>query len=103
MAYIQSHSGQSWLLPPGLEDMIPEDHICFLIESLADSLDYSRFDDLYSGGRASCISPEDTGKVADHGGSGPSAIVSATCSECQRECGVYVFGGEVDSRLQDYQ
>ncbi len=49
MAYIQSHGGQSWLLPPSLEDMIPEDHICFLIEGLVDSLDYSRFDGLYSG------------------------------------------------------
>ena len=47
MAYMQSHSGQSWLLPPSLEDMIPGDHICFLIESLVDSLDYSRFDSLY--------------------------------------------------------
>jgi len=39
MAYIQSHGGQSWLLPPSLEDMITEDHICYLIEGLMDSLD----------------------------------------------------------------
>jgi transposase len=49
MAYIQSQSGQSWLLPPSLEDLIPEDHICYLIESLVDSLDYSLFDIRYSG------------------------------------------------------
>ena len=49
MAYIQSHGGQSWLLPPSLEDLIPDDHICFLIEGLIDSLDYSCFDIRYSG------------------------------------------------------
>lgn len=49
MAYIQSHNGQSWLLPPSLEDLIPEDHICYLIEGLVDSLDYSAFDIRYSG------------------------------------------------------
>jgi hypothetical protein len=34
MAYIQSYKGQAWLLPPSIEDMIPEDHICFLKEYL---------------------------------------------------------------------
>lgn len=32
-----------------MEDLIPEDHICYLIESLVDSLDYSVFDIRYSG------------------------------------------------------
>ena len=49
MGYIESHGGQSWLLPPSLEDLIPEDHICFLIEGLIDSLDYGCFDIRYSG------------------------------------------------------
>ena len=49
MAYIQSYKDQSWLLPPSIEDLIPEDHICFLVESLVDSLDYSSFDIRYSG------------------------------------------------------
>ena len=41
MAYIQSYKEQSWLLPPSIEDLIPEDHICFLVEGLIDSLDYT--------------------------------------------------------------
>ena len=49
MAYIQSYKGQSWLLPPSIEDLIPEDHICFLVEGLIDSLDYTVFDIKYSG------------------------------------------------------
>jgi transposase len=49
MAYIQSYKGQSWLLPPSIEDLIPDDHMCFLVEGLVDSLDYSTFDIRYSG------------------------------------------------------
>jgi len=49
MAYIQSYRGQAWLLPPSIEEMIPEDHICFLIESLVESLGYRGFDIKYSG------------------------------------------------------
>lgn len=49
MAYIQSHKGQNWLLPPSIKEMIPKDHICFLVEEFADSLDYSDFDVQYDG------------------------------------------------------
>lgn len=49
MAYIESHKEQAWLLPPSIEDLIPEDHICFLVEILVDNLDYKAFDIKYSG------------------------------------------------------
>jgi len=49
MAYIQSFKEQSWLLPPSIEDLIPEDHVCFLVESLVDNLDYEVFNVQYSG------------------------------------------------------
>ncbi len=49
MVYIQSFKNQSWLLPPAIEDLIPEDHICFLVESLIESLDFSLFDVRYDG------------------------------------------------------
>jgi transposase len=49
MAYIQSNKGQPWLLPPKIEELIPEDHVCYLVESLVDSLDYTTFDIKYSG------------------------------------------------------
>jgi len=49
MAYIKSFKNQSWLLPPSLEDIIPEDHICYLVESLVSLLDFSMFDVRYSG------------------------------------------------------
>jgi len=49
MAYITSNRNQNWLLPPNVKDMIPKDHICFLVEDVVDKLDFSNFDIKYSG------------------------------------------------------
>lgn len=48
MAYIQSYK-EAWLLPPRVEDLIPEDHICFLVESIVESMDFRPFDTKYLG------------------------------------------------------
>ena len=40
MAYIKSFKNQNWLLPPGLCDLIPKDHVCLLIESFIDDQDF---------------------------------------------------------------
>ena len=57
MTYNQSCKEQTWLLPPNIEDLIPEDHVCFLIESLVDALDYGAFDIKYSGAGPSAYHP----------------------------------------------
>ena len=49
MAYIQSNKDQNWLLPLSIKDMIPQDHICFLVQDFAETLDFSRFDMIYDG------------------------------------------------------
>ena len=49
MVYVESYKGQTWLLPPSIEELISEDHICFLVESLIESMDFSLFDEKYSG------------------------------------------------------
>lgn len=49
MAFIKSFKNQSWLLPPNIRDMIPKDHICFLVEEIVDKLDFSSFESKYSG------------------------------------------------------
>lgn len=49
MAYIQSCKNQAWLLPPNIEELIPDDHICFLVDALVDSMDFEAFDLKYSG------------------------------------------------------
>ncbi len=49
MAYITSYKNQNWLIPQSIRDMIPKDHICFLVEEFVESLDFSRFDMIYDG------------------------------------------------------
>ena len=47
MVFIKSFKNQTWLFPPALEDLIPEDHVCFLVENFIDSLDFSGFEEKY--------------------------------------------------------
>ncbi len=49
MAYIKSYKNQNWLLPLSIKDMIPKDHICFLVGEFVESLDFSKFDMIYDG------------------------------------------------------
>lgn len=49
MVYIKSQKDQNWLLPPNIQDLIPEDHICFLIEEFVEGLDFSEFDEKVEG------------------------------------------------------
>lgn len=49
MVYMHSFKNQSWLLPPSVEELIPKDHICFVVEGFAESMDYSEYDKLYTG------------------------------------------------------
>jgi transposase len=49
MVFIKSYKGQNWLLPPSIEEMIPKDHVCYLVESLVESLDFSKFEAIYAG------------------------------------------------------
>ena len=49
MAYIESYKEHRWLLPPSIEELIPKDHICYLVESFVDSVDYTFFNIKYSG------------------------------------------------------
>jgi len=44
MVYIKSDPSQILLLPTNLRDIIPKDHICFLIEEVVQELDFSDFD-----------------------------------------------------------
>ena len=48
MTYIRSHHKQAWLLAPNIEEMIPADHICYLVEALIEMIDFTRFDKKYA-------------------------------------------------------
>jgi transposase len=44
MAFIKSSKNQVWTLPPDIRDLIPSDHICYLVESFVDEMDFSEFE-----------------------------------------------------------
>ena len=39
MAYIKSSKEQNWLLPLNIKDLIPCDHVCFLVEDFVSGLE----------------------------------------------------------------
>ena len=47
MPFIKSFKNQTWLFPPSIEELIPEDHVCYMVESLIESLDFSVFEIKY--------------------------------------------------------
>lgn len=49
MVFIKSLKNQTWLFPPAIEDLIPENHVCFLVEDFIGSLDFSEFEEKYEG------------------------------------------------------
>lgn len=67
MAYIASNKNQNWLLPMSIKDMIPKDHICFLVEDFVESLDFSNFDMIYDGAGHPAYHPRIIMKVLTYG------------------------------------
>lgn len=67
MAYIASNKNQNWLLPLSIKDMIPKDHICFLVEDFVESLDFSNFDLIYEGAGHPAYHPKIIMKILIYG------------------------------------
>ncbi len=63
MAYIKSDQNQNWLISPSLKDMIPEDHVCFLVDDFANDLNYSKFDEKSEGAGAPSYHPRILTKI----------------------------------------
>jgi len=67
MAYIASNKNQNWLMPLSIKDMIPKDHICFLVENFVESLDFTNFDMIYEGAGHPAYHPRIIMKVLTYG------------------------------------
>ena len=67
MAYIVSNKNQNWLIPLNIKDMIPKDHICFLVEDFVESLDFSNFDLIYEGAGHPAYHPKIIMKILTYG------------------------------------
>lgn len=49
MVFIKSSKNEVLTLPPDIRDLIPSDHICYLVESFVDEIDFSEFEIRYDG------------------------------------------------------
>jgi len=67
MAYIPSNKNQNWLLPLSIKDLIPKQHICFLVENFVESLDFSKFDMIYEGAGHPAYHPRIIMKILTYG------------------------------------
>jgi len=67
MAYIASNKNQNWLIPLNIKEMIPKDHICFLVENFVESLDFTKFDMIYEGAGHPAYHPRIIMKVLIYG------------------------------------
>jgi transposase len=67
MSYINSQHEQNWLLPLSIRDMIPTNHICFLVEEFVNRLELSKFDVLYDGAGRPAYHPRIILKILIYG------------------------------------
>jgi len=49
MVFYETLRHQDWLIPPRIEDIIDEDHVCFLVEIVVDEMDFSDIEKKHEG------------------------------------------------------
>lgn len=49
MVFFTDLKGQSWLFPPDIRDMIPDDHVCHLVDAVVDGMDLEELESGYDG------------------------------------------------------
>lgn len=93
MAFIQSSKNQTWLLPPDIRNMISSDHICYLVDSFVEELDFTDFELRYAGAGHPAYHPRILCKVLIQ------AMIdgirsSRAIARCARENIVYMYLAE---------
>jgi len=68
MAVRNDKMGQSWLLPPDISELIPADHICYLVAAIVNGMDVDDVEKKYrfKPGK-SCLFPQDAAEAGDNG------------------------------------
>jgi transposase len=93
MAYIKSFKEQNWLLPPSIKEMIPKDHMCFLVENFVESLDFSNFDLVYAGAGHPAYHPRIIMKILVYGMLCKTRSSRKLAKACQ-ESFIFMYLGE---------
>ena len=49
MVFYKDGKKQNWLLPPNIKDIIDDDHICHIVDTVIDSMDFSEIEKNHEG------------------------------------------------------
>jgi transposase len=90
MAYYKDYKNQDWILPPRIENIIPEDHICFLVDDIIDQMDFSVIDEKYQGPGHPAYPPKIMVKLLIMG-TIDGLRSSRKIDDCVRENVIYIF------------
>lgn len=47
MVFVKSLKNQNWLFPPNIQDLIPEDHVCHLVDGVVEGMDFTELESAY--------------------------------------------------------
>ncbi|MHA2347741.1 MAG: IS1182 family transposase [Candidatus Hodarchaeales archaeon] len=90
MAYYKDYKNQDWILPPRIENIIPEDHICFLVDDIIGQMDFSVIDEKYQGPGHPAYPPKIMVKLLIMG-TIDGLRSSRKIGDCVRENVIYIF------------
>ncbi|WP_319508520.1 transposase [uncultured Methanolobus sp.] len=93
MVFIQSSKNQTWLLPSDIRDIISSHHICYLVDSFVEELDFTDFELRYAGAGHPAYHPKILCKILIQ------AMIdgirsSRAIARCARENVVYMYLAE---------
>jgi transposase len=91
MSYKDSFKNQNWLLPPSIKQMIPENHICLLVEEFVESLDFSEFDLKFEGAGAPAYHPRILAKILLQGMLSKERSSRKIASACREKLAFFIF------------
>jgi len=44
MVFYRDMKRQHWLIPPDIEDIIDDDHVCYIVDTVIDTMDFSEIE-----------------------------------------------------------
>ena len=89
MVFYRDMRNQNWLFPPSVLELIPENHICFLVDEVIESMDFSEIEEKYQGPGHPAYHPKMMLKLLVMGAI--DGVRSSRIARMARENVVYMF------------
>jgi transposase len=93
MVYLNTDKSQNYLIPTRINDLFSKDHVCYLIEQIAESMDYSNFDMKVDGAGHPTIHPRIKLKILMMAGVDTIKSSRRLAKACQENV-VYIYLAE---------